>query len=227
MANSDKREITWLAGAANIVNTFGTMLLYAIHDLGFDMSHVRELLKLIDENKEAAKQRFQAAATALMTPVEEVVQKIVTTVSDVFRVAVTYTAPTFEALEAHFTGYVNPDFRTAQFEPIERLKDVVFENGVVNFVLVHLGRNASTDDVLAELDRLGYRPATFCELIAFALAHPGEQLKYPIAALGSFALLHHDRYVACLDRNDDRRGLGLNWVDDDWNDDVRFLAVRK
>ena len=33
-------------------------------------------------------------------------------------------------------------------------------------------------------------------------------------------------HVPCLNRDDSKRNLNLNWWDDDWNDDYRFLAVR-
>lgn len=34
------------------------------------------------------------------------------------------------------------------------------------------------------------------------------------------------RNVAYLNRSDAERDLNLNWIDNDWNDHCRFLAVR-
>jgi len=36
-----------------------------------------------------------------------------------------------------------------------------------------------------------------------------------------------NRNVACLDRNDAKRNLNLNWCENDWNDICRFAAVCK
>jgi len=36
-----------------------------------------------------------------------------------------------------------------------------------------------------------------------------------------------NRNVAYLWNDDNGRNLNLNWIDNDWNDNYRFLAVRK
>ena len=44
---------------------------------------------------------------------------------------------------------------------------------------------------------------------------------------GSVAKVNGNRNVPYLNRNVSKRNLNLNWFDNDWNSDYRFLAVRK
>ena len=39
--------------------------------------------------------------------------------------------------------------------------------------------------------------------------------------------MNGNRNVAYLWNDDNGRNLNLNWIDNDWNDNYRFLAVRK
>ena len=90
-----------------------------------------------------------------------------------------------------------------------------------------MDRDASTDEVLAEMDRRGLRPALYEELLGFAEKYPDEQRKYPIVALGSEADVGGRRRVAYLWDGGDGRSLNLGWIGSGWNDDYRFLAARK
>lgn len=45
-------------------------------------------------------------------------------------------------------------------------------------------------------------------------------------ARGSVAKVNGNRNVPYLNRNDAKRNLNLNWWDNDWNGNYRFLAVR-
>ncbi|MFH1621226.1 MAG: hypothetical protein ABIB04_04030 [Patescibacteria group bacterium] len=144
-----------------------------------------------------------------------------------FSAPIVYVQPEFEELKRRFPAYVNPDYKGKRFDPIERCKAVSKENREVAFEYVHLDRDASTDEVLAEMDRKGLRPALYEELLGFAEKYPDEQRKYPIVALGSEAYVDGDRYVACLWDDYDGRNLYLHWLDDGWDGIVRFLAVRK
>lgn len=111
---------------------------------------------------------------------------------------------------------------TAERFPVkgEGKKEVVVE-------LVKYEENMSSDEVLADLDSKGLRPATHEELLAFGTAFPELQRKFPIVALGSVAEVYGLRYVLYLDGDDSRRRLGLGWFDDVWYAGYRFLAVRK
>lgn len=148
--------------------------------------------------------------------------------SSPFSAPVVYVQPAFEELKRRFPAYVDPDYKDRRFGPIERCKAVSKENREVAFEYVHMDRDASTDEVLAEMDRRGLRPALYEELLGFAEKYPDEQRKYPIVALGSESDVGGRRRVASLWRDGVGRDLHLGWVDDDgWDCYDRFLAVRK
>lgn len=93
--------------------------------------------------------------------------------------------------------------------------------------LFHYGKDMSTDEVLADLDKQGYRPATLKELLALGEKHPDLQREFPIIALGSVWRRPDGRVCPYLDRDGSERGLSLRWIDRRWDDDCRFAAVRK
>ncbi len=94
--------------------------------------------------------------------------------------------------------------------------------------LIHFGKTMNTVNVLKELDRREYRPATLQELLAFGAKYPEKQREFPIIALGSvWTYSGGSRIVPCLDGDDSRRRLRLDWYGRDWSGSCRFLAFRK
>ncbi|MBI2010896.1 MAG: hypothetical protein HYS89_01530 [Candidatus Colwellbacteria bacterium] len=71
---------------------------------------------------------------------------------------------------------------------------------------------------------LGFRPADQRELLSFGRVHPGEQLKFDIAGLGTV-----DKNGSCLvlTRMGEDRALVATRVIPDWGEDVRFLIIRR
>jgi hypothetical protein len=98
----------------------------------------------------------------------------------------------------------------------------------VSIELVHFDRVITTDDVLAELDRRGLRPATLPELLAFGAKYPEKQREFPIVALASvWRRLFGFRNAPYLWGNADERHLDLDWLAGRWYAHCRFAAVRK
>lgn len=94
--------------------------------------------------------------------------------------------------------------------------------------LFHYGKDMSTDEVLADLDKQGYRAATLKELLALGEKHPDLQREFPIIGLGSvWQGSDGNRCCPCLSWGVSERSLGLRWIDSRWRDDCRFAAVRK
>lgn len=95
--------------------------------------------------------------------------------------------------------------------------------------LLDLGRDISTPDAEAEIDRRGYEPANIEELCVYGAKHPDAQRQNPIIALGSVFVHRTDgsRYSPALDEGDAGRYLYLSDRDNDWHACCRFLAVRK
>lgn len=98
--------------------------------------------------------------------------------------------------------------------------------------LVNMGKDATTADVLAEMDRRGLRPATLPELLALGAKYPELQVSFPIIALGSVHKIGNTDFVTYLNSIDnswDVRFLGFesNKPGDTWKDFCRFLAAKK
>ncbi len=124
-------------------------------------------------------------------------------------------------IQAGRYDWVNSDITEKHFPVTRGSQDVSVE-------LVHFDREMTSDDVLAELDRRGLRPATLPELLAFGAKYPEKQREFPIVALAS-AWRHWlgGRSVPFLSRNAEERDLGLSWLDSRWGALYRFAAVRK
>lgn len=94
--------------------------------------------------------------------------------------------------------------------------------------IVKIGKYLTTEEVLAELSKQGFSPATMTDLLHFGIQYPDEQRKYPIVALGSvWARPIGNPNVGYLYGNSDNRRLDLDWFNAQWGADYRFLAVRK
>ena len=95
--------------------------------------------------------------------------------------------------------------------------------------LFHFNKWMSTDAVLAELDKHGFRAATLPELLALGAYQPELQRQYLIVALGSVCRILGYRNVARLDiLAGSLRSLQLDWNAGGGRDSVyRYAAVRK
>lgn len=90
------------------------------------------------------------------------------------------------------------------------------------YKLFHFDKTISSEDAIKEIERAGYAPATLHELLKWKEWNESDF----VIAFGSVAEVGGGRHVPCLDRNDSRRNLGLDWFDSDWGSYCRFLAVR-
>lgn len=147
-------------------------------------------------------------------------------VKGTFNLIVDYSQSFADMIAAGKYDWVNPDI-TADHFPITGTGKQEVRVELLHFN--HYFNNG--DEVLAEIDKLGYRPyrpAKIKELLALGAVQPELQRQFPIAALGS---IWRDaggfRGFACLDRDGTNRGLDLYWVGDDFHDRWRFAVVRK
>jgi len=143
--------------------------------------------------------------------------------ADIYKVVVDYAMSLPDMIAAGRYDWTNRDI-TAENFPFsgEGQKKVDLE-------LIHLNRDASTKEVLEELDRRDLRPGTIEELLALGAKYLELQKKFPIIAFGSvWRVPNGGRVVLYLYWSGIERSLDLD--DDDarrWDDDCRFLAVRK
>ncbi len=92
----------------------------------------------------------------------------------------------------------------------------------------HFGRDTTSEANIAEMDKLGYRPATHLEAYAFDQANPDLLHQFPIiVALGSSTVCGGRQSVAVLLRVCGGRFLDSGWFDREWPSNSRFLFVRK
>ena len=94
--------------------------------------------------------------------------------------------------------------------------------------LFHFSKGMTSREVIAEMDKEGYRPSTIWELLGLGISQPDLQREFTIIALGSTCVLDDGRRVARLYGGVARRYLDLGWLGYyDWSDGCRFIGVRK
>ncbi len=98
----------------------------------------------------------------------------------------------------------------------------------VEVTLFHFGRTMSSEEVISELKKAGYRPARIEELLALGAERPELQKQFSVVALGSvWRSPVGGRSVPCLDWCAAGRNLRLRWLGFGWGGGWRFAAVRK
>jgi len=136
--------------------------------------------------------------------------------------------PSFEKLEQEFgKGNVSKIFDGRPFTKHASCINVDEAHGDYIFLVKHFGREINSDTAIAEMDKLGYRPATHIEAYEFQKAHPDLQRQFYIVALGSFAEDGGDQCVAVLGSYFDRRVFSIRCYGFKWDTGGRFLFVRK
>jgi hypothetical protein len=97
----------------------------------------------------------------------------------------------------------------------------------VEMKLFHFNRDMTSEQVIEELKKQGYRPAELHELLVLGEKYPDLQRQFPIIALGSVWQDWDDRFVPCLCRRGDERFLIPGYFNSRWDGRCRFAAVRK
>jgi len=204
-----EQEIKLLRGGAGILSRFWDELTKAIEALG---GNADDLYKLgTDEGKPI----ISEIAKLIVGRAEKVA-------GDIYKAVVDYSMSLAEMIAAGNYDWVNSDITAKNF-PFSGEGKVEVE-----YVLVHLNRTASTEDVLAEFARLGLEAPNIAEFLAFGTKYPDLQRQFPIICLGSVWRVDGGgrRVPSLRSRGGDRR-LHLNDYGRDWGDACRFLAVRK
>ncbi|MBI2175392.1 MAG: hypothetical protein HYU35_01525 [Parcubacteria group bacterium] len=144
-------------------------------------------------------------------------------VGNTYNISVDYGRSVEDAVKAGRYDLANPDITSLHF-PTKR-KGTTAEVGVE---LIHFSRVISNNEVLCELDRMGYRPAEFHELLAFGEKYTEVQREFLIVALGSvWQSRSGHRFVLCLSRVGSWRCLGMVCIENDFDGLCQFAAVRK
>ncbi len=127
-----------------------------------------------------------------------------------------------ESIEAGKYDWVNSDITQEHFP----VKGSGKQN--VNIVLFHFNRTITSDEVIAEMEKAGYRPADIDELLGLGVVNPDLQKEFPIVGLGSvWRGPGGSRRVPYLGWGGVERDLDLHWFGNGWGARCRFAAVRK
>ncbi len=207
----------------DVVGNFGfafevlKVIAHAVMAKGGNMQHLRRIVK------EPALQRQIAD---LIVPDGEGVERPLG--EGEYLVPVGYDMPhDKEKLEAEFSkdGVSELFYDNYEWQPHSSCAEIDQTPGNRVMLLKHFGRNTTSEANIAEMDKLGYRPATHLEAYAFSKANPELQRQFWIVALGSSTLLGGGRCVAVLRSDSGRRILVNDWFDYGWLSDYRFLFV--
>ena len=149
-------------------------------------------------------------------------KKVVDLVRPRYRIVVDYNLSLAEMIRAGDHCRPNVDI-TAEHFPVRGTGSHKF-----SVVLLHFTVEMRSDEVPAEMGRLGYRPAKIEHLLALSKTDPDVQRRYPITALDSvWNVLDGRRSVASLGGNANARYLSLFWVGNLCSANDRFLGVPK
>ncbi len=99
----------------------------------------------------------------------------------------------------------------------------------LDIIVTHLDKKktntqAQRNQLVIEMDRLGYRPISTSELTAITIIRSDISDKY---TSNWFASISQDLLSLCFDSRSSDRRLLANWSSDGWSESFRFLFVRK
>lgn len=151
-------------------------------------------------------------------------EKVIDTSSEI-TLNIDYTKTVEQAIIDGNYDWKNSDITSKNF-PIS--PEMVGKKMEAQTKLFHFNRDISSEDVISEMDKAGYRPATLMELLVLGILFPELQRQFPVVALGSvWRDAHAYRHVPFLGVSDSERALYLGWFASGWGARFRFLGVRK
>lgn len=235
--NREEKNRDWHPGFV-----IGLMLIFAVlgfcagSELGWDRlgNFKNDFWQTIEENKDKLKVEYEEFKKLIedqledpKPPVGEVQEMQRDEVSEfanqIFPVEVDYSRSLKEMISAGKYEWAHSDIIEEHFPIFGQ------DKYKVDLELIHFNKVINSDEVLAELKKRGYRPATLPELLAFGAKYPDEPGWYPIVALGSVWLGWRYYYEVPYLWSSDRikRYLFLSRLEDVWPGFYRFLAVRE
>lgn len=218
MRKKKDQGIVEMLGNVGFVFDVFKAIAHAVLAKGGTMAHLRRVVKEV---------QLQRKIADLIVPTNSVTDRPLG--EGEYRVFVSYAPlPSKTALDEEFgKGNVSDIFDGRPFEKHASCVNMDETPGEKNFLVKHFGRETQSETNIAEMDALGYRPATHIEAYEFQKAHPELQRQFWIVALGSFAMSGDSWYVAVLNAGGFRRIFDDCSFGHRWDASDRFLFVRK
>jgi len=110
-------------------------------------------------------------------PDREAFRKLLGLLPVIFHLIVNYTMSLADMIKVGGYDWVNENIIEVNFPRNENRGKFK-----VDAELIHFGRNISSDSAVAEMDKMGYRPATIEELLSFGVTNPEIQRQFPVVA---------------------------------------------
>ena len=142
------------------------------------------------------------------------------------KVDVSYKMPSRKELKKRFLDYVSPIFDGRPWEPIEACKHISREPRKIRFEYFEIDQSKTTEQVLAEMEKQGLRPALPEELVCFVEHYPDEPREGWIVALGSSVFFFNENYYATLFNGVDGRCISIMMKPLDLDPNIHYLVVR-
>jgi hypothetical protein len=149
-------------------------------------------------------------------------------------VPIELTSETLESLRTYETAikaYENTDGGSPSWV-WEELKDIQWTPPNHTSLAIHILDHGSTtpverDQLVLDMDKVGYRVLTFSELVALGIIKPELNKRDEMLNTHEKHTLRGDSQVPYLYWNGDKRNLNALHTDGDWSERRRFLFVRK
>ncbi len=138
----------------------------------------------------------------------------------VYPITVDYNQSFEQMVKAGCYDWVDSDI-TAEHFPVKGVGLVQLDGQLICF-----DKSMSSEQILAELDKMGLRSGNVEELLAFGTKYPDRQFPV-IEPASSWQDSDGYRLVVYLDSHARERDLSLDWFESGWDDYYRFLAFRK
>lgn len=184
---------------------------------------MREIKRQLDQ-KSGSPLKPEKVAKVLQNLQTIIEGKKVDKVDNVFPITIDYNRSLAKMIKAGKYGEVNNDIKAKHFPLKGKGKHEL------NVTLFHFDRCMESEDVVAEMNKQGFRPGLIEELLALGKKYPDLKKELPIVALGS---IWQDRryfnhvaglYLSAVER---KRNLALHLFIRKWDAYYHFLAVRK
>src|SRR5574344_1916264 len=127
------------------------------------------------------------AVRNILSGVVEITTKAISYIATVFTVTVDETVSVEDAVKTGEFDWSNNDINSTNFPKLTN-----GQKSDKEITLFHFNKMLSSEAVIAEMDKTGYKPANIWDLIGLAVEEPDLQRKYPIVSLGSVCELGGD-----------------------------------